>query len=303
MTNQAPYITPEQLSLADQFAKRQPYPCPVIHHESTSAGELYRVRDREWILNSNSKYNSFLAKYLRDTVGNEWITTAARKNSTQPLGRLMRAAADYSRATSAQAAALNLSHFAQCCAERELNTLAHDLITLDLISSRPDSLIVRLKRRNDYQGVRYEIAIAASLARAGFQIEWLDKEQKSAELLATHDVTGETFAVEAKSRHRGGVFSSGLQTSTVANLKADIATLYKGACRKQTQGHPLAIFIDAQIPYRVGSNSPLLTIEGLKDSMEQVRMPTPENRSREFFSRRKFSWLVFRTVESCSACQ
>ncbi len=91
-----------------------------------------------------------------------------------------------------------------------LISLAWDVATLIHAGEPPDELIDRLRDRDNFQGARYELAIAAIFARLDCSIEWLDpdpalRKVKRVEFEASHRPTGQRFAVEAKSRHRAGV--------------------------------------------------------------------------------------------------
>jgi hypothetical protein len=89
-----------------------------------------------------------------------------------------------------------------------LRSLAYDLYCLQIVNKLPNFLVERLRDRNQYQGVRYEIEVAAIIARAGFDIIFLDdkvKGQKHCEFIAKHKVTGAEIGIEAKSRHRRGI--------------------------------------------------------------------------------------------------
>jgi hypothetical protein len=88
-------------------------------------------------------------------------------------------------------------------------SLAWDVATLIHAGEPPDELIDRLRDRDNFQGARYELAIAAIIARLECSITWLDADPglrtvKHVEFEATHRPTGQTFAVEAKSRHPSG---------------------------------------------------------------------------------------------------
>jgi hypothetical protein len=70
----------------------------------------------------------------------------------------------------------------------------------------------RLRDRDQFQGARYEIAIAAIFARLDCEIRFIDEDEtlrgkKRVELVATHRPSGQSIAVEAKSRHRAGVIN------------------------------------------------------------------------------------------------
>jgi hypothetical protein len=60
--------------------------------------------------------------------------------------------------------------------------------------------VQRLRSYEAFQGARYEIAVAATFVRCGFDIEWVEeKAKKHCEFNATHKGTGENIAVETKS--------------------------------------------------------------------------------------------------------
>jgi hypothetical protein len=83
-------------------------------------------------------------------------------------------------------------------------TLAYDIYCLCLINQLPEEILDHVRNYNEFQGVRYEIALKASLVRAGFSISWLESNEIHAEFTASLAESGEIIIVEAKSRHRLG---------------------------------------------------------------------------------------------------
>ncbi|HKO60824.1 MAG TPA: hypothetical protein VJV03_06665, partial [Pyrinomonadaceae bacterium] len=84
---------------------------------------------------------------------------------------------------------------------KELLVLADDIYRLQLVRKLPRKLVQRLRSYEAFQGARYEIAIAATFIRCGFEIQWIDERaKKHCEFNATHKATGETISVETKSR-------------------------------------------------------------------------------------------------------
>lgn len=64
----------------------------------------------------------------------------------------------------------------------------------------------RVTYYDEFQGARYEIAIAAAFVKCDFQIEWIeDKSAKHPEFIARNPRKREEVAVETKSRRRPGV--------------------------------------------------------------------------------------------------
>jgi hypothetical protein len=96
--------------------------------------------------------------------------------------------------------------------------LAHDLYALDHNAESQAKLLARLRNRDKFTGARYEVYVAATFIRAGFDIEFENEDDGSTthcEFTATHRRTRKRFSVEAKRRegHRvriGTLFNSAL---------------------------------------------------------------------------------------------
>src|SRR5205085_11942787 len=110
---------------------------------------------------------------------------------------------------------------------RELLTLASDVYTLLLVEKLPKSLLERLRNIGQYQGARYEVAVAAALVRAGFTINWQKGrgETKIYEFDATHKISKETIAVEAKSKVRKGAIHEKGDIEPLKDARTDIIRL------------------------------------------------------------------------------
>ncbi|MCK4872526.1 MAG: hypothetical protein KAS72_07355 [Phycisphaerales bacterium] len=269
---------------ARDAAEERPYSGPSVVIERSGEMTRYALGDRTWDLGPTADFFRFLRHYLHDTVGKEWLQRRRSKcnASTMPLVRLMYEATVQGRIAHEHMKQIGSSRRIFCCAARELYTLSNDLVALDLINALPSAILKRLQSRK-YQGARYEVAVAAGFARAGFKVQWLT-EEKTVEFIATLSSTDESIAVEAKSRHRGIVFGVDMAPHALQALEADIRKLYQRACQKRAQALPLAIFIDAQVPFRsrVDAAGPLLRLKGLKDSLERVHYPSEESPAREF---------------------
>lgn len=71
-----------------------------------------------------------------------------------------------------------------------LIALAYDVYTLRhaMALTPDDSIVKRLGNREQFQGVRYELAVAAMMVRAGYSIEWItDTSRKLPEFIARRD--------------------------------------------------------------------------------------------------------------------
>jgi hypothetical protein len=141
-----------------------------------------------------------------------------------------------------------------------LLSLAFDVWLLTQKGYMRDEWLDRLRDRTAYQGVRYEIGVASLFARMGCELEFYDSDEpdenrklpKRAEFIATHPLTRNRIAVEAKSRHVEGVIHTPGTVNYRRALKEDITKLYKKALLKKTDGLPLIVFIDVNSPTEVG---------------------------------------------------
>jgi hypothetical protein len=124
-------------------------------------------------------------------------------------------------------------------------SFAYDLFTLADNAEVQRSLFARLRRSDQYQGARYEMFVAASLLRAGFQIAFEDESDSTTshcEFTATSKQTNHSFSVEAKSRHRKSPDSDDNTT-----LQAGMYRLMQPALAKNVS-HDRIIFADVNLP-------------------------------------------------------
>jgi hypothetical protein len=128
--------------------------------------------------------------------------------------------------------------------------LAYDLYVLRHHQKLQEMVVGRLKDADQFQGARYELFVAATLIRAGCDLQFEDESdptRKHPELLATDRVTGEAFDVEAKSRHRQGVLGRPGKREEAEALKLGLRRLLNRASEK-CGDCPLAIFVDLNLP-------------------------------------------------------
>jgi hypothetical protein len=131
----------------------------------------------------------------------------------------------------------------------ELLALAHDLYMLLKVNRLPERLIERLRNYQEFQGARYEIAVAAAFVKSGFDIEWIDhRAGPHPEFIARNLRTGEKLAVETKSRRRPGALHHPGDLPREEELRADVDRLYREALRQDPGVVPFAIFLDVNLP-------------------------------------------------------
>ena len=86
--------------------------------------------------------------------------------------------------------------------------LAYNLYLIRHNVELQDRLVARLKDQRQFQGAYYELIVANTLIRAGFELELEDEQdetQKHCEFSARSKITGEKYWVEAKMRSVSGL--------------------------------------------------------------------------------------------------
>jgi hypothetical protein len=127
--------------------------------------------------------------------------------------------------------------------------IAFDVYSVRHAMKMPESLLKRLRNPDQFQGARYELAIAAVFARAGYELEWLsDSDRKLPEFIAHHSESKIEIAVEAKSRHRPGVLGRAGPRPPAEELEPDVARLMRDALKKETGARPFVVCLDLNLP-------------------------------------------------------
>lgn len=129
-----------------------------------------------------------------------------------------------------------------------LLSLAFDVFILRHKSFFPEKILYRLRDNGEFQGARYEIAVASIFVRLGYDLDFFDDENNTeahCEFMASKG--GEKILVEAKSRHREGVIHQKGQKDDKKIIKGDVERLFKSAKKKVTD-KPFLIFIDVNTP-------------------------------------------------------
>ncbi len=132
----------------------------------------------------------------------------------------------------------------------EFMSFADDLCQLRMADKLYPKMIHRLRNQAEFQGARYECAIAALFIRSGFEIKWQSGVGKKCEFVASHEKTGESIAIEVKSRRRPGTLNEGGLCPDHTNLYVDVNHLYKKAIGQCPRDMPCGIFIDVNLPFQ-----------------------------------------------------
>lgn len=210
----------------------------------------------------NQTFHEFIVGLLREALGSKWAEEQGALASAEQH-YLYRCAGEYAAWTKRISSERRrdtdgLWGAPPSGSVQYLLSLAWDLALLLQATGRPlpDALLKRLRDRHEYQGSRYELAIAALFARVNCEIEFLDDEKlrkrKHGEFIATHRPSGECVVVEAKSRRRPGVINEAGEFDPEDPLRSDrrgLRNLITNAMAKDPGELPFLIFIDVNAPF------------------------------------------------------
>lgn len=124
--------------------------------------------------------------------------------------------------------------------------LAFDIYALKHLNCYKDQ-IVRRMIDDSYPGARFELAVAATILRAGFDIEQHDEKVfPHIEFFAVHKATGQRMAVEAKTKCRPGTLGCTKERRQKETLR--LHTKVNEALKKKPR-MPFVVFVEANLPY------------------------------------------------------
>jgi hypothetical protein len=159
--------------------------------------------------------------------------------------------------------------------------LAYDVFQLLHRGELPDDLLGRLRDPAQFQGARYEIAVAATFVRAGFAIRFvprdLGKQGKVWEFTARDPTADVEIAVEAKSRHRPGVLGFPGEIDSEKAVRGDVDRLVNEALDQDPGTMPFVIFVDVNVPPAPGIQFPeRVWVRDITDMLQSIPPPTAE---------------------------
>jgi hypothetical protein len=185
--------------------------------------------------------------------------------------------------------------------------LAYDVYTLlhHSFISDTSSIIKRLRHPDQFQGARYELAVAAVFARAGYTIEWItETDRKLPEFIARNGATGTEIAVEAKSRHRPGILGRAGEAPAVDEVKVDVRNLMDAALEKEVDGRPFVVCIDLNLPEtgeRSLENWMRELHEAALEHLGQASEDEPDPFSAAFFTNYSWHWAGDKAAAQASS--
>ncbi|MFL6727286.1 MAG: YecA family protein [Sphingomicrobium sp.] len=195
-------------------------------------------------------FHDFLMNFIVQRLGASWFQTETEKpfESRHPIAQWHEKARKFHERHAPSAASVYsviiegvVGHFL---------TLAHDLYTLQHVGILEKRLVERLLHKDQFQGARYELQVAAVCLRAGFEVELEDETDincKHCEFSIQFPATGRRFSVEVKSRHRRGVLGRPGKVPTADKLRPDVGPLIEAALAKSAINQRI-VFIDLNLP-------------------------------------------------------
>lgn len=204
---------------------------------------FYHIGNQVFYRSEKTPFSEFLFSYLRTKLGDVWFA----KQEKEPAQRqhVVMKWFIQARALRTQAHAQGKSVSQMTGGAKCLLQLAYDLLVLQYANSLPDMMLAKLRERDQFQSVRYEIAVASMFVVGGFRIDYCPPSgDRICEFIATYN-DGICLAVEAKCRHRRDVLHE--KRSNASIFETDIGPLYKAARAKRPL-MPFVIMIDLNLP-------------------------------------------------------
>jgi len=199
-------------------------------------------------------FHIYLFRRFFNTLSQEWVESEEKKAKPHPLILWSRETqAAISAAEGPPGTPNELREVKFTGGMRSLLAIAYDFYSVDHCGAEvPQKLLNRLRDENQFQGARYEIAVAGLACRAGFEIKWSTGEEKHCEFTGIHKITGDKAAFEAKSHHRGGVLGrDGEFNPEEARVKVT-DHVREALEQAPDEDIPLVIFDDLNLPLTEG---------------------------------------------------
>jgi hypothetical protein len=208
---------------------------PIISAQTEAGLRVVAVNNRLMYSKAWKTFHDFLSAYVKTALGPEWGDAELAKAPEQrhPILNWYQMLCEHQRGYITEPGKVSSAQMTG--ADAAYMFLAYDLYALDHNAELQKKLLARLRNRDNFEGARYEIFVAAVLIRAGFEIEFENEDDRTTthcEFTATFTRTGKRFSVEAK--HRAGT-------------RLRMGHLLIGALAKQAS-YPRIVFVDINMP-------------------------------------------------------
>jgi len=197
----APVLRARMEAREHQRAEQQGLGRPIIATRTDNGHQFVAVNNRMFSSTKWKTFHDFLGNYLSHVMGPEWGTAEMQKpvEEWHPILVWYHKLCDLQRVIVAEPGKVSKGSMTGSVAA--YMHLAYDLYALDHNADLQAKLIARLRDKANFAGARYEVQVAATLARAGFSIEFENEDDRNTshcEFTATHLRSGRRFSVEAK---------------------------------------------------------------------------------------------------------
>ena len=181
---------------------------PIIAVKMDNGHQFVAVKNRLLYSNKWKTFHDFLGDYLKNALSNEWGNAELSKpfDKRHPILVWYDKVCEHQRLTVKEPGKVSTARMTGAVAA--YMHLAYDIYALDHNAELQAKLIARLRNKENFYGARYEVQVAAILARAGFTLAFEnedDRRTSHCEFTATHPKTGKQFSVEAKRDESGRV--------------------------------------------------------------------------------------------------
>ncbi len=229
----APVMLARHEAAEQQRIEQQGLGKPIIAARMDNGHQFVAVNNRLLYSKKWKTFHDFLGDYLKEALGTEWGNAELLKPFDQrhPILVWYHKLCEQQRLTIKEPGKVSTARMTGAVAA--YMHLAYDLYALDHNAELQAKLVARLRNRENFYGARYEVQVAAMLARAGFTIAFENEDDRSTshcEFVATHTRTGKKFSVEAKRAESGRV------------IRQLVRALGK------TASHTRIVFIDLNMP-------------------------------------------------------
>lgn len=251
---------------------------PAVHCDWKAQGKKVVAVGNVVCIGDFKTFPDFLASYLQTLLTKEWILEEEKRPAQErhPIAlwfeAMIRRLAQ-GRPVTEEKVLVRPSGGMMCYI-----LLAYDLYALQHHSLLQNRLLTRIKSRDGFQGARYELFVAATMVRAGFDIKFEDEtdvSRKHPEFVATDRATGVRIAVEAKSKHRAGVLGFKKAKTSDSDYRLNIQRLIHKALEKKLD-YPYLVFVDINMPPSEGGPFQRPWFKEFRETIERANAPADE---------------------------
>ena len=222
LTEEAKYAIKRARAAQVQRERQQGFGKPIISAEAFGR-RFVAVKSRLFHSKGWLTFHDFLGDYIKMAMGVEWGQAELAKSLDQrhPILVWHHFRAEQLNRGSKEPGKVHSMPMTGAIAA--YLRLAYDLYALDHNAELQEKLVNRLRNIDNFPGARYEVFVAGTLIRAGFELEFENEDDGSTshcEFTATYKKTGRRFSVEAKHR-AGSTFRLGRQLNRALAKKAN----------------------------------------------------------------------------------